>query len=567
MPINLGFDFGTTYSIASIIKSDASGFQKPEVCTIYERAAIDSIALKIDNEFQYGWDARTHLGESKTTVFRGFKMLIGEENAELLKKRKYSKTDTPEKITAKFIEYVINTVNSNYNPDREINKLVVGVPAIWMKSDKTVDRSALLREIILKKTNIKVSNVEIVSEPALACAFCSDKYKKESGKDFNGLMILVDYGGGSLDISLCDVKQNDITSSVTEIETMGNGWNTEESIGFAGLKFMEEVTKLVFGNEITGNAKFPMLVAQVEQIIKDKSSDIERIFDEKSMGDLTQVEDSIGYVYFNDERYYIKCGVLASAYNNVIKPVLEEQLIKIKEACEKRNINIYDIAQDKQMKIITVGGFGRFYLTRNQISDFFQEVVGIDERFSIQLTANEQEYAVAHGAALVANEIIGFNRLMPYHLGIGTGGNGAPMQTYYAMKKGEYLEFNKKYFIEYSDNDPMFFLGDRIPFIVRNWNDDSNEDNGRITYKLNEKSANKLLINKSSSTADNNENNHGYPFKIAFSLSESMVLTIYIHFVSGIDKPNDIRAEKDIMLSTVDDLFEPLQVVGDRQEG
>ena len=563
MSINLGLDFGTTYTIASVMEKDAeTGRISLRTCNYTkDEFRIDSIAV-VDQKGKvvFGQRAREKMGIPNRQVFRGFKMLIGEKNESLKEKNHYTIEITPEKLTSDFFGDIIKTINGRYNEDEAINKLVVGVPAIWSSDESTVDRNALLRDIIRNNKDISVNDIEIVTEPAAACAFCANKFKERNGKNFVGKMIVIDYGGGTLDITLCDVSENGNNSTVLDMATIGQGWNTEGRIGKAGLSFMEEVTKLLFVKDYPNIEQLPSfyeLVGKVETIIIRNAREIKEIFEENDGSDYTAITEEIDdEIIFDDKEYCISCGILAQAFDNIIREVLLEQLNQLKKLCEERfHINLMDAVSEDNVKIILVGGFNSFYLTQKTIFEFLSAMEN-DNRFNIFLDVDERENAISFGATLIANNVIGFERAMPYHLGLGLGkpmtreNDGYLTRAFYAIKKGEKLEPDKEYFISDREGEPILFSGSSIPLFVRNYNDDETIENEKLFYGLEKRFAQRVKLN-----------NECTPFKIAFSLDRSMVITIHIYTLKDTNDLNSVIDTAKIELSKIDDLIGALHVI------
>lgn len=64
------------------------------------------------------------------------------------------------------------------------------------------DGISILRDILYNDVDVPIKNVEVVSEPEAASAYFAYNYEAETSKSFNGYLLLIDYGGGTLDITL-----------------------------------------------------------------------------------------------------------------------------------------------------------------------------------------------------------------------------------------------------------------------------------------------------------------------------------------------------------------------------
>ena len=250
--------------------------------------------------------------------------------------------------------------------------------------------------------------------------------------------------------------------------------------------------------------------------------------------------------------------MLAEAYETVIEKNLKDELEEIKEICAKDyQIDIMKDSPQDDVKIILVGGFNRFYRTRRQIMRFFNALNTTNKRFDIFLSEEERERAIAYGTALIANGVIGFERSMPYHLGVGIGkpktqeSEGYLTEAFYAIHKGEKLIWNKEYFIEYPNGEPMFFSASAIPLLVKNLNDDVSVRNSQLKFGLEKE------FEKSVDLSKTNEQ----PCKIAFSLDKSMVITVHIYVAKDDEHLEEIVDKFKIKLSKIDELVGKMHVI------
>ena len=85
--------------------------------------------------------------------------------------------------------------------------------------------------------------MDTITEPEAACAYYVSSYADRIG-DFEGHILIIDFGGGTLDISLCEVKRGDGKPNIVVKLPDGEGRNGPNRIGTAGFAFMEAVTRL-----------------------------------------------------------------------------------------------------------------------------------------------------------------------------------------------------------------------------------------------------------------------------------------------------------------------------------
>lgn len=546
MANNIGLDFGTTYSVISRLKNvtrKADGSIESyelEACLPSEAAhspCQDSIVLKNqDGTLTFGPLAREKTGRKGTTVYKGFKMMLADEtneNEEVLKARGYDSEYTPSRIVKEYIDDVLQRHIATNSQEEKIDKVVIGVPEIWFSDVSTIDCRTMLEDIVTQLPY--VDEVELVSEPAAACAFFVENYKKNKNKPFNGKILLIDYGGGTLDIALCDVQEKGQCSEVSVIKRCGAGLNEEGFIGKAGIAFIEAIVKLALAPsglsavEMISNRYFYRCVNSVETALMNQMRDIKDTFDFAELSDREFMSDLFYTIEFDGEDYDITYGMLAKAYNEIINPVLEEKLDEMIEYMQNNNITVD--------KIAPVGGFCNFYLTQEQIERKFARGAG-DTRFSdIINDRRDCEKAISYGAALIAEDIIGFKQLSPYHLGIASGSENELRDIYYAISKGDDIVYDEPVFIKYEDGSDVYFGGAHIPLLVFNLDDSCERKFAQWGEPLEEYKA-KLALQKDMWC------------KIGFSLDRSMIITLHKQIIDP-KNPDEIYEQSSVRLNDI----------------
>ena len=200
--VNLGLDFGSTYTMVSIFENGEPKTVQPNNLTFNYPAIVCYDEGK--KKYFFGTSAREKLGKRGVVGFRGFKMLLNHQmSEEKLRERNYTGENTPEHITELFLHYVISNTLKKLNEDK-VDLLVIGAPECWFQSLQTIDARGTLRDICLGFSDI-VCRVELRSEPTDAAAFCVWNYEKKNGQNFDGSILVVDYGGGTLDTALVSV--------------------------------------------------------------------------------------------------------------------------------------------------------------------------------------------------------------------------------------------------------------------------------------------------------------------------------------------------------------------------
>lgn len=529
MEHNVGFDGGTTYSVISRIEkkyNDEGNLisSQPVVCYPYGTTnppCVDSmVARDADGDWYFGLDARNEAGTEGVTVYKGFKMLLTERNPAVLAERHYDAQYTPEDIMERFLGELLQKYLSTVPEEDHISKLVVGVPEIWKKSVGTLDSRAILQDILEKFGFI--DTVELVSEPEAACAYFVNNYQKiHQGTPFEGHVLLVDYGGGTLDIALCRVQRKDSGNEVEVICRAGAGENEEGTVGKAGMAFVEGVTLLALEgsglqrDEILADEQFPAAVQSVENDLMKNQSKIANRFAGEELMEWTEIGDEFTKVRFGKKKHIVTYGMLAQAYGQVIEPVLDAKLDEIIGYMDANGIQ-WRGGKEDTFKAALAGGFCDFYLTQDQIQKKLAYAPG-DRRFQGMVTKpGERQMAVAFGAALIADSVTSVKQSAPFHLGFAKGTREKATEVFWAIHKGDEIVYNEPVFIRNAQGEEQVFVGSGIPMLAFSLEDDPEygmwgDPTDRYRKQL--------------------ELTKGKYYKIGFSLDRSMRITIHKHIV------------------------------------
>ncbi len=444
--MNLGVDFGSTYS--SFAKYNAAS-STVELCkpTHSESEAVPSIAcLDEDDNIITGHEARAQVLEDADTVsFEAFKMLLTETNAEILRKRGYTDQYTPWLITERFLDQQINKILSNSN-ESVIDQLVICAPEIWTTKE-SINRGMLDGRFILKdicKRIDGVKEVEVVSEPTAASAYFAHYYHKLTGKRMTGNVLIIDYGGGTLDLTLTSVSLGKGGNSV-EIEVKnrtGVGENHPGKIGDAGIAYMEEIVRLAVADCREAGVEDPGAVSprdpdfrraynNLERKIKSQvavssnrngSAEVNfRLYNaiQDCIDDISRMKDNhdcFTTIKYGKAKVNVTFSHLILAYDKMIRGKLDQCLRDMTEYMDEAGID-YQSSNSDSFHVVVVGGFGKFMFVQNQIQEFFDFSSTGDKRFAYDL-GESREYAVAMGAALLADKVISIRHTAPYAIGI-----------------------------------------------------------------------------------------------------------------------------------------------------
>ena len=540
--INIGIDFGSTYTMVSVfdgekpetIKPDALSYSYPSV-VVYDKRR---------KRYLCGNAARSRVGSRDHIAFRGFKMLLNQQmSAENLALRGYDEVNTPERITAEFLRFVIsNTLNKK--GETKVGTLVIGAPECWFQSIQTVDARGTLRDICAGMTDL-VENVKIVSEPTNAAAFCVWNYEQQYHEPLNGRILVVDYGGGTLDTALVNVRRQKGQMQIKPEMRSGAGENRDNEIGEAGIAFQESVARLAI-SEATGipqrdipyDTHFNQFLKLFEEQLLSRSADIAEIMEEYSFSPDGLREEPFCELEYNGETVVIDFHQLYVCYQQIISPVLQRVLDE----------TTADMEDTKNLRIALVGGFCNFYLVRKQIYDYFR-IAQIDERTKGMIREEAQrETAIAHGAALFAGNVLSVCNIAQFSIGTYATYPDGTRFNRFAINYGQEIEPDKVYFAVDDRGNPWPMTSGSIDKFLLNF---GKRESTAIDVQPKPEFAARLQAIPC-----------GMVVVIGFSMDAGDRITVHVYNYDIERAQRDPKPTASLQLSTLKDMFESIVLTG-----
>ena len=444
--MRLGIDFGSTYStisrydpvrdtVEAVTMQEGDPASIPSVVSINKRGMVTC-----------GQGAKMQAGKKNIRLFEAFKMLLTEQNETLLQERGYDSQYTPRAITAKFLEHIISGALKRSGGGDTVENLVICVPEIWSRGVTARDGRYILRDLLYHEIGPKVEHVRVVTEPEAASAYFAYNYEKETGKTFNGHLLLIDYGGGTLDITLTEVASDGKGGmEIAYREGGGDGENHRDAagtsdIGCAGIAYMQNVVLLALRDQgyiapdETPNYASPAFVGAVHELeiqlrVPERIEQIEDTFGVygsfRKMDEILEEEPTeFVPLDYDGEELIVTFHHLFRAYQQVIEPVVRKEISKINASVQQHigaDPTKAEAGVRDDFKIALVGGFGSFYLVKAQIS----EIYNLDYNSAIDLrtksiNASQRELAISLGAALVSAKKIELRKTARHSIGLAT---------------------------------------------------------------------------------------------------------------------------------------------------
>ncbi len=401
----IGFDFGTTNSACCFYdqKKQVFDFLK------FDMQALDFFPTMIayrkdDDSIRYiGEMAKKYQFSPSFDVYELFKMSLGQ-NA----KDKGGRMKCPREVARDFIDEVIQKFVAK--SQTLVNNIVMTVPDIWKNEEKNkiaVDNLTAIYEQLGFEVNERVA---FESEPVSAAAYYCREIKDNS---YEGHLVVIDYGGGTLDLTLC--RTND-GKNINVLRRCGNGGNAD--MGCAGTAFDNGMTQRIIDKYNldkekykSGTQEFLALRNAFEEakissteITKDVLCDYYKAYDKITGENYNDRSAFIVSGYGLEDDYDVMASDVAKVYQEVNFEVMEEALTQMKKHCKELCV---DINSQEHFRVLMVGGFSNLYCVESQVRKAFESIDGVrDDRFDDGMNLAARSTAIAHGAAIIADGMV-----------------------------------------------------------------------------------------------------------------------------------------------------------------
>lgn len=369
--IDYGIDLGTTnsaisrmeYGVPTIIRFD-NGMESMPSC----------VSFKKGGSLCVGYSAYSDLGRSK---LRALKKKSGQKSDSCIEFKRYMGSDmtymnsyadhkwTPEELSAQVLKSLCSFVT-----DEDVKAVVITVPAKFTvnQKDATLEAAHLAG----------LEQVELLQEPIAASMAYGLKADEK-----NGIWMVFDFGGGTLDVALVHVSDGIMQVFDTEGDNYLGGKNLDEAI----------VTKILLPELLT---RYVINTADKTQM--EVLCDALKVVAEKLKNALSYKAKETVYLEAGDwgededgEEIEMELTVSREDLEKAIRPILQKAVDVCKNLMLRNNISY-----GKLSHLILIGGPTYIPLLRGMLREQVTQNVetGIDPMT-----------AVAQGAALYAATI------------------------------------------------------------------------------------------------------------------------------------------------------------------
>lgn len=442
----VSIDFGTTNCVVSYCYNGrdiemARAYQEPEVIPSTIAYGVDDGLITIGN--------KELKGNVKFRFFEAFKMLLsGKESEELLSKYGYGNKYTPQKVTEDFIAELMELVKKNIG---KFDELFVTIPHIWEKNTNLQSKENLKDLFAKRGYTVK----KFIPEPVAAASYFCYKYSLNSKNSFNGHLLVIDWGGGTLDISLCEANQKEIKV----LETSGFGDVRNNEVGKGGYEYdrlvclhLLEKNGVVFNpEEINTDPDFLKLLNEFERKKISSAVGISKKIENYLKDNLldSPIDHFFGALKYGGKDIVVRPSDLVIPFDE-FKNALIRELNKIDQVITDNKI---DTDNRSTFKIIPTGGFCAYYLVEYTIADYYKSLGSNDLRFpqSNEITPLERGLAISKGATAIGAGLIDLVPTVMWTVGVKLYeflNNNVVERSFKIFEKGKkYKDYKQKQYL------------------------------------------------------------------------------------------------------------------------
>ncbi len=394
----LGIDLGTTNSVVCYYDND-----KPVVILTPEgnRLLPSVVAFTPDGKRLVGAPAKSQLITNPENTVYSIKRFMGKKFSEvehIINKFTYKierkeddgirikindKYFSPEEISAMILQKIKQSAEDFFN--EEIEGAVITVPAYFNDSQRQATKDAG------RIADINV--LRIFNEPTAASLSYSVDLKEEKK------IVVYDFGGGTIDISVLEIKDEVIKVLATAGDTNLGGNDFDLLLS----NILVNKIKEEYGIDITGDKPSMQRILEASENAK------------KDLSTLEETEINLPFIANTDEgSVHLMTYITRAEFEALIESHVNRTIDICEDALSKAKLTKQDVDD-----ILLVGGSSRIPLVQKKLEEFF------NKKPNKKINPDE---IVAMGAALQGSIIKGDNKdillldVLPLSLGVKTHG-------------------------------------------------------------------------------------------------------------------------------------------------
>ena len=410
----IGFDWGTTTTSVSFFQPEGNFYDYLRFGGSNLNTFPSVIAYRTNADGKVtrliGEAARKVTYSKKYDTYNNLKLNLNSSAKNLNGRQKSTYEAVRDFIGTTIGEYV----HMYGNPPEGI---VFTIPDSWGKDIFQHPSLMLLEQIISDIGFDTDTQVTFYSEPVAAAAY----YCKEiCGEKFSGALLIVDLGGGTIDLTLCKVENADRILVLKHCGETG-----ETSAGCSGEAFDFAVAKKISDDndlKLTSNqSKLFKLKNDFESAKISAAANVDRLLREyysaaPEKKEILATNEAVSVIYGEDEdEYSVTIGEIVEVFDEVNRNILEKYVNEMLDCCNAEGI---DTDNAENFRVILTGGFSNLYCVEVVVRKALGATLGgEDARFDLAINREFRSTATAHGAAIIAEGNISVDVLFQKNAG------------------------------------------------------------------------------------------------------------------------------------------------------
>ncbi len=380
LKLAIGIDFGTTNSCIALFKH-----KSVQTVPVQSESPLTKSAIAFTNPRVFGQVALKRQEKYPAKVIYGVKRMIGRsfsEVAEFANRVLFHVEDNnnrpeihvpwdgepkkfmPEQIAASIIQQIV--VKADELAGETVTDAVIAVPAAFNEEQR------IATKLIGNIAGLRV--LAIINEPTAAALAWAEENKEAAFSENEHHMIIFDMGGGTTDVTVVRIKKGKLRVLHTNGDATVGGDNIDNLLQDHFVAEIREKHK----RDLSANKK------HMEKL-RQKCTEIKHLLSD-------DVESEISEVPFDD--FTVDLQLHRTKFNTIILPIREaaKKLVEQAFAAAGKPANV---------KTLLVGGATRMKWCA-------QICKAVTKKEDVVLQSVNKENAVAHGAALWAAKLRGF---------------------------------------------------------------------------------------------------------------------------------------------------------------
>lgn len=348
-PYVLGIDLGTSTSICSVYRRG-----RAEVLEIFGQDVVPSVVNYRENDDPLiGLQAKRRALIDPDSTVVSIKRHMGDPdyNREI-----HGQAIKPEAVSAQILEYIKNGAQETEWLNGTVKHAIVTIPANFNNNQReaTIEAGKLAGIEILR----------LVEEPVAAAVAYGFGHEREQ------TILVYDLGGGTFDVCILAVEGSSENGGQSSFKVIGKAGIPK----LGGDDFDEAIMKLLAKSIVDEGGPNVLDMKKDQGISKKKLRAAAQILKEKAEEAKIELSDAdTAFVDApnlvkdeNGKEYHLSAEISVAAFNEAIKPLVEQSGTCIKQALEEAKLTEEDVD-----RIILVGGSTRVPCIRRQVTEMF----------------------------------------------------------------------------------------------------------------------------------------------------------------------------------------------------